>query len=385
MQSNSFNVDIDKKLSKNKILNIKLGFDPTAPDLHLGHFVVLKKAKELQDMGHNVIIIVGDFTASIGDPSGKNKLRPALDENKIDLNAKTYTDQVFLILDKEKTIIKKNSEWLKKLNFKDILQLISTISVSQILAREDFKNRLEQNNPLFMHEIMYPIMQGFDSFAIDADIELGGTDQTFNLLVGREIQKSKNKEPQAVFTCPILVGLDGEKKMSKSLNNHIGLLDSAENKFGKTMSLPDNAINNWFEILFNFSKKDLNDIENKFLNPKDRKILLAKKIVEQFHSKEIAKQEEEKFIKKFAKKEFDETSFAEEEFLIKENEIKLTEFLKLINWSSSNSDSVRKIEQGAVKINNIKILDKNHCLKSNNTFIISVGKINIKKIKLKNN
>lgn len=378
-----FNLDLQKKLQlsqeNKKPLNIKLGFDPTAPDLHLGHFVVLKEMKKLQELGHNIIIILGDFTASIGDPTGKNKTRPPLNKEDILNNAKTYTEQLFLVLDKDKTNIQFNSQWLSKITMEDIIKTVSSISINELLSRHDFKNRFESSIPIFMHEFLYPVMQGLDSVFINADVELGGNDQIFNLMLARELQKSKNLPTQAVCACPILVGLDGEKKMSKSLNNHIGLMDSPKDKFGKTMSIPDKAIDSWFTLLFDLSQNEILNIKNINSNPKDQKILLAKKIVEIFHSKEIADNCEKDFNNTFSKKIININNCEEKNINITDF-IKLSNLIKEIGFANSLNDANRKIEQAGVKINNNKILDKNLIFDKEQEFLLQVGKLNFAKI-----
>lgn len=380
-----FNLDLQKKLQlsqeNKKPLNIKLGFDPTAPDLHLGHFVVLKEMKKLQDLGHNIIIIVGDFTASIGDPTGKNKTRPPLNKEDILNNAKTYTEQLFLVLDKYKTNIQFNSQWLSKITMEDIIKTVSSISINELLSRHDFKNRFESSIPIFMHEFLYPVMQGLDSVFINADVELGGNDQIFNLMLARELQKSKNLPTQAVCACPILVGLDGEKKMSKSLNNHIGLMDSPKDKFGKTMSIPDKAIDSWFTLLFDLSQNEILNIKNNNSNPRDQKILLAKKIVEIFHSKEIADNCEKDFNNTFSKKIININNCEEKNINITDF-IKLSNLIKEIGFANSLNDANRKIEQAGVKINNNKVLDKNLIFDKEQEFLLQVGKLNFAKIKI---
>lgn len=372
---------LDEKIKSGKTLTVKLGFDPTSPDLHLGHFVVLKGAKKFQDEGHKVVIIVGDFTASIGDPSGRNKLRPPLSKEQIDINAETYMKQVFTVLDKEKTIVMKNSEWLNKISSVEMIKLLSNFTISQMLTREDFKNRFNADIPVHLHELVYPMMQGMDSVAIKADVELGGTDQTFNLMMGRNMQKIHNMEEQAVVTFPLLVGLDGQKKMSKSLGNHIGLLDTPENKFGKVMSLSDDTMWGYFEILLEKTESEINIMKNSNENPKNIKMLLAKEIVTIFHGCEVAEKEFENFNKKFSKKDL--TDLVLEEIEINEEKIKLSQFIKQLNFANSVSEANRKIEQNGVKINTKTVIDKNVMIEKGQEFTIQVGKLNIKKVKIK--
>lgn len=374
-------VGLEEKVALNKPLVVKLGFDPTSPDLHLGHYVVLRGAKWFQDRGDVVHIIVGDFTAAIGDPSGRNKLRPPLEEEEILRHAGTYMEQVFLVLDKEKTKIHRNSSWLNKLDMKGILGILSTQTLSHILAREDFKNRFEANTPIFMHEMMYPIMQGLDSVAIKADVELGGTDQTFNLLMGRELQKAKKQSEQAIVSFPLLVGLDGKKKMSKSLGNHIGLKDSPEDKFGKIMSISDDTMWQYWKILALKSDQQVLDMQNSGQNPRDIKMELGSFVVELFHGKDIALEQKEKFIQRFTKKVI--TDIPEVEFTMPEKTISLTRLIKQLDMAPSTSEAGRLIEGNAVKINSEKVSDKNLAVEVGQEIVLQVGKLKIKKVKLR--
>ena len=374
-------VGLKEKLAMNKPLIVKLGFDPTSPDLHLGHYIVLRGAKWFQDRGDEVHIIVGDFTAAIGDPSGRNKLRPPLEEKEILENAKTYLDQVFLILDESKTKTHRNSTWLNKMDMKTILAIMSSQTVSQILVREDFKNRFESNVPIFMHEMMYPIMQGLDSVAIKADVELGGTDQTFNLMMGRDLQKSKKQEEQSVVTFPLLVGLDGVKKMSKSLGNHIGLLDTPENKFGKIMSISDDTMWKYWDILAMKSQEEITQMKSSGQNPKNIKMRLSAFVVELFHSKEIALEEIERFTQRFTNKVIN--NIPEVDFEIIEKKMSLTKLMKGLDLAPSVTEAGRLIESNAVSMNSEKVLDKTHMVESGQEFILQVGKLKIRKVKLK--
>ncbi len=292
-------VALEEKLLLGRPLVVKLGFDPTSPDLHFGHYVALRGLKKFQEAGHIAHIIVGDFTAAIGDPSGRNKLRPPLSKEKILENAQTYLAQVFLVLDKHKTKVSSNSTWLN-MDMEKILRIMSTQTISQILAREDFSNRFKDGTPIFMHEMMYPIMQGMDSVAIEADVELGGTDQTFNLMMGRDMQSIHKKPAQAVVTFPLLVGLDGEKKMSKSLGNHIALLDSPKDIFGKVMSISDETMWNYWSILMDVSEDEVAQMKNSGQNPKDIKMTLAQKVVNILHPESVAQSVREDFINQFS-------------------------------------------------------------------------------------
>lgn len=375
-------IGLKDKLKEGGVLKVKLGFDPTSPDLHLGHYVVLKGAKKFQEAGHQVCIIIGDFTASIGDPSGRNKLRPPLSEDEILKNAKTYMDQVFLVLDKDKTQVVRNSNWLNKMSVKDTISLMSFVTVSQILVREDFKNRFDTQVPIFMHEMMYPLMQAMDSVQINADVELGGTDQTFNLMMGRELQRHFKKSEQAVVTFPLLVGLDGEKKMSKSLKNHIGLLDSPEDKFGKIMSISDDTMWNYWSVLCDKSEDEIKMMKDSGANPRDIKLELASTIVSLFHGKDAGLKQREEFINKFSKKNLSE-NVSEVEVVIENESIKLSEIIRNLKMAESISDANRKIEQNGVKINQEKMADKNFKLKKGEDIILQVGKIHVKKVKIR--
>lgn len=374
-------IDLEGKLSSGKTLNVKLGFDPTSPDLHLGHYIVLRGAKKFQDLGHNVTIIVGDFTASIGDPSGRNKLRPPLSEQEILANAQTYMDQVFLVLDKSKTKVKRNSEWLAKMDVKDTLAILSSITLSQMLVREDFRNRFDANTPIFMHEMVYPLMQGLDSVAIKADVELGGTDQTFNLMMGRQLQKDRKQMEQAVVTFPLLVGLDGVKKMSKSLGNHIGLRDEPHDKFGKIMSISDTTMWNYWAVLIEKSAEEIEFMKNSGRNPRDIKLDLAEQVVNLFHGKDIAFEEKAKFIERFSNKKVLEVE--EVEIQLEDVDIPVTKLIKDLSMADSISDAGRKIEQNGVKINQEKISDKKLRVNKGDEFLLQVGKLHVKKIKLR--
>lgn len=374
-------IGLEDKFSSGKTLNVKLGFDPTSPDLHLGHYIVLRGAKKFQDMGHNVTIIVGDFTASIGDPSGRNKLRPPLSEEEILKNAQTYMDQVFLVLDKEKTKVKRNSEWLGKMDVKDTLAILSSITLSQMLVRDDFKKRFESQTPIHMHEMVYPLMQGLDSVAIKADVELGGTDQTFNLMMGRQLQKDRKQSEQAVVTFPLLVGLDGIKKMSKSLGNHIGLRENATDKFGKIMSISDDTMWNYWSVLAEKSDEEIQQMKESGVNPKILKMDLAQRVVEMFHGLEVALAEREKFDNRFTNKQLVEVE--ELDFNLEESDILLAKLIKELNMATSVSDATRKIEQNGVKLNQEKVSDKKFKVNKGDEVLLQVGKLHVKKVRLK--
>lgn len=374
-------VGLEEKLKSGKKLTVKLGFDPTSPDLHLGHYIVLRGAKKFQDKGHDVNIIVGDFTAAIGDPSGRNKLRPPLTRADIDVNAQTYMEQVFMVLDESKTKVVRNSTWLDKMDVRDTLALLSQVTLAQMLVREDFKNRFKGQTPIFMHEMMYPLMQGLDSVAVKADVELGGTDQTFNLMMGRDLQKNKGQAEQAVVTFPLLVGLDGEKKMSKSLGNHIGLKDSPTDKFGKIMSVSDSTMWNYWQMLLEKTPQEIEDMKNSGENPKNLKMNLATEIVGLFHGFKVGLEEADKFNERFSKKNITEIETVE--LQIDNDEISLGHLIKNLDLATSVSDANRKIEQKGVKINEEVIADKFTKVKKDQEFILQVGKLNIKKVKVR--
>lgn len=373
-------VGLEEKLKKGKPLIVKLGFDPTSPDLHLGHYIVLRGAKWFQDRGDQVNIIVGDFTAAIGDPSGRNKLRPPLSEEDIKENAKTYLDQVFMVLDESKTKTHRNSTWLNKMDMKTILAIMSSQTISQILVREDFKNRFDANIPIFMHEMMYPIMQGLDSVAIKADVELGGTDQTFNLMMGRDLQKSKKQDEQSVITFPLLVGLDGKKKMSKSLGNHIGLRDTPEDKFGKIMSISDETMWHYWDILAMKSQEDIEALKQSARNPKDIKMDLGVHVVSLFDGMPAALEAKEKFIQRFSNKVL--SDIPEVSVDLPEKKIALTKLMKNLDLAPSVTEAGRLIDGKAVSLNSEKVLDKTTTVESGQEFILQVGKLKIRKVKI---
>lgn len=374
-------IGLEDKLKTGKKLNVKLGFDPTSPDLHLGHYIVLRGAKKFQDKGHDVTIIVGDFTAAIGDPSGRNKLRPPLSKSDIDVNAQTYMDQVFMVLDESKTKVERNSQWLDKMDVRDTLALLSQVTLSQMLVRDDFKKRFNAEVPIFMHEMMYPLMQGLDSVAIKADVELGGTDQTFNLMMGRDLQKNKGQSEQAVVTFPLLVGLDGEKKMSKSLGNHIGLKDTPTDKFGKIMSISDDTMWNYWKVLLERTDEEIQVMKDSGENPKNIKMDLATEVVGLFHGFKLAEEERQKFTDRFSNKKL--TDVEEIEVQIDNDEISLGHLIKNLDLATSVSDANRKIEQKGVKINQEVIADKSTKVKKDQEFILQVGKLNVKKVKIR--
>ena len=372
------------KLKSKKQLIVKAGFDPTAPDLHLGHTVLINKLRHFQQLGHQIVFLIGDFTGMIGDPSGKNKTRPALDETEIKENAKSYKNQVFKILDPKLTDVRFNSEWSKKLGAEGIIKLASQYNLARMLERDDFNKRYKSNQTIALHEFLYPLIQANDSIALEADIELGGTDQKFNLLVGRELQRAYGQDPQVVITVPILEGLDGKNKMSKSLNNYVGIDESPGEMFGKIMSISDELMWRWFELL---SFKSIDEIKAlkadqvNGKNPRDIKIELAKELIARFHDDQSANLAEENFINQFQKKNIPD-DIEEVSITISESSIALTNLLKESGMTSSTSEAMRMIKQGAVRINEEKITDTKHIIDSGSSAIYQVGKRKFKKITL---
>ncbi|MCT8565723.1 tyrosine--tRNA ligase [Glaesserella parasuis] len=364
--------DLIEKLKENRPLRVKLGADPTAPDIHLGHTVVLNKLRQFQNFGHEVIFLIGDFTATVGDPSGKNTTRPPLSREDVLRNAETYKEQIYKILDPQKTRIVFNSDWLGELGTVGMIRLASNYTVARMLERDDFKKRFANNQSIAIHEFIYPLLQGHDSVALEADIELGGTDQTFNLLIGRELQKAAGQKPQVAMTLPLLVGLDGEKKMSKSLGNYIGVTEVPNEMFGKIMSISDELMWDWYNLL---SFRPLTEIAQLKAdveagkNPRDVKILLAKEIIARFHSEADADAAEQEFINRFQKgampDEMPEFTF--------EGEIGLATLLKEAGLVPSTSEAIRSAQQGGVKIDGEKVDDvKQNAQKG--TFVYQVGK-----------
>jgi len=380
---------LEKSIKENRPLRVKLGVDPSAPDIHLGHTVVLRKMKQFQDLGHQIIFLIGDFTGRIGDPTGRSETRKQLSEEEVMANAKTYTEQVFTILDREKTIVDFNSRWLSALNFADVVKLASTYTVARMLEREDFSKRYNEQKPIGIHEFFYPLMQGYDSVALKADIELGGTDQKFNLLMGRHLQKEYGQEQQVAIMVPILEGIDGVRKMSKSLNNHIGIDDEPSQMYGKVMSIPDELIVRYFELVTEISLDELEkikaDLENGSLHPRDAKMKLAREIVGLYHGPEKAEEAESEFKRVFQQGGLPEdiplTEINRAE--LKDGKIWIVNLLTRLGFVSSNSDARRSLVQGAVKINEIKIDDPNQEIDLEDGMIVQLGKRKFAKIKLK--
>ena len=367
--------DLVQKLKDNKTLTIKVGFDPTAPDLHLGHTVILRKMRQFQDLGHKVIFLIGDFTGKIGDPSGKNKTRPPLTDEEIKANANTYAEQVFNVLDKDKTVIDFNSRWGDQMTAADMIKLSAQSTVARMIERDDFSKRYKNNQPISIHEFLYPLMQGQDSVELEADVELGGTDQKFNLLVGRDLQKNQGMSPQTIITLPLLEGLDGIKKMSKSENNYIGITEDADQIFGKTMSIPDEIMFKWFDLLSLQSTDEIKKIKKSVDeggNPRDAKIILALELTKRFTTEKEAETAKENFFKKFAKNEL--PSDIEEKTVKHKGDYPLPNLIKDIGFASSTSEALRLISQGAVKIDQMKIDSKDFHVELNTKKLIQVGK-----------
>lgn len=375
--------DLVKKLSSGKKLKIKLGMDPTAPDLHLGHAVVLSKMRQFQDLGHEVIFLIGDFTALIGDPTGKSKTRPPLSEAEIKQNAKTYFEQVCKILDRNKTVIRYNSEWLSPLSFTDIVKLAAKTTLARIIEREDFQKRLSENSSIGFHELFYPIMQGYDSVALNADVELGGTDQTFNLLMGRFLQEQYNQEPQVIITVPILEGLDGVQKMSKSLGNYVGLWEAANDAFGKLMSISDELMWKYYLLLGGKTESEISSLQalvsQEKLHPMKAKKDMAHLIVSRFWSQEEANAALVFFENMFQKQDYS-TATKVEVINSLQQPCWIVDLLKAVNAASSSSDAKRLIESGAVSIDNKTISDFKATVPCSEGMILKAGKHKIYKL-----
>ena len=376
--------DLKKKLESGKQLIVKAGFDPTAPDLHLGHTVLLNKLRHFQELGHKVIFLIGDFTGQIGDPSGKNKTRPSLGAKELISNAKTYEKQVFKILKKELTEVKFNSEWCDKLGADGLIGLASKYNVARMLERDDFNKRYNANQSIAIHEFLYPLVQGYDSVALKADVECGGTDQKFNLLVGRELQRSYDQDPQVVLTVPILEGLDGTNKMSKSLDNFIGIDEKPNDMFGKIMSISDTLMWRWFELLSFISEKEIKKLKKDVeggKNPRDVKFLLAEELVDRFHSEGEGNECKEAFLQRFQKGQMPD-DIASLSLKIESKSIPLVNLLKDSEMTSSTSEAMRLIKQGGVKIDSVKVDDPKLEIQKGSEAIYQVGKRKFLKIKI---
>jgi len=360
--------DLDEKINSGKKLVIKFGADPSRPDLHIGHSVALRVLKQFQDMGHEIVFVIGDFTAMIGDPSGKSKTRPALTFEQTRKSAETYLEQATKILDKNKTRIVFNSDWLKKMNFEDVIKLASKYTVARILERDDFKNRFQNNLPLSMHELLYPLMQGYDSVELKADIEIGGTDQTFNLLVGRELQKDYGQEPQVVMTFPLLVGLDGKEKMSKSLDNYIGILDTPLEKIKKSMKIPDELLRQYFELTTDLSSEEINKIMNADI--REAHFVFAKELIKMYDNVGEFDKVKEEYLK-IASGNIPEDV---EEIEVENNDNNICELLLKVGFATSKSQAKRMILERGVKIDSVTIENINEIIKIDNGKVIQFGK-----------
>lgn len=367
--------ELEAKLATNKPLNIKAGFDPTAPDLHLGHTVLINKLRQFQMLGHNVTFLIGDFTGLIGDPTGKSATRPALTESEIKQNAVTYKEQVFKILDPELTTVRFNSEWMGEMSSADMIRLAAQHTVARMLERDDFSKRYASQQPIAIHEFLYPLVQGYDSVALESDVELGGTDQKFNLLVGREMQKSYGKPQQAILTVPILEGLDGVQKMSKSLGNYIGITDPANDMFGKLMSVSDDLMWRYFELL---SFRPVTEIDafqdqiNNGTNPRDIKFLLCEEIITRFHDAKAAEGAKQDFIQRFQKNAIPDDM--PEVNLVMGDGMQIGALTKEAQLCASSSEGMRMVKQGAVKINAEKVSDPRAIINEAEPFVLQVGK-----------
>ena len=366
--------DLNRKINSGKKLTIKLGADPSRPDLHIGHSVVLRVLKLFQDMGHEVVFVVGDFTGMIGDPSGKSKTRPALTFEQTRKSAETYLEQATKILDKNKTRIAFNSEWLSKMNLEDVIKLTSKYTVARIMERDDFKNRFENNLPLSMHELLYPLLQGYDSVELKADIEIGGTDQTFNLLVGRELQKDYGQESQIVMTFPLLVGLDGKEKMSKSLDNYIGLTDSPFEKFEKSMKIPDNVLRQYFELATDLPTDEINKIMSGDI--REAHLQFAKELLKMYDDVNEFESIKERYMN-IAKGEIPENI---EEIKMEEKELNICELLVKTGFANSKSEAKRMILGNGIKVDGKVVTDINKAIEIANGKVIQFGKNRFKKI-----
>ena len=376
--------DLKKKLDSGKQLVIKAGFDPTAPDLHLGHTVLLNKLRHFQDLGHRVVFLIGDFTGRIGDPSGTNKTRPTLDAKDLEENAKTYEKQVFKILKKDLTDVRFNSEWCEKLGADGLIRLAAKYNVARMLERDDFSKRFSENKSIAIHEFLYPLVQGYDSVALKADVELGGTDQKFNLLVGRELQRDYDQEPQVVITVPILEGLDGVKKMSKSLNNYVAIDEEPDEMFGKIMSISDDLMWRWFELLSFMSEDEINSLKKEMQdgkNPRDIKFILAEEIVDRFHKDGDGQKCKESFLNRFQKGQIPENVDSVKVNIDGES-ILLVNLLKETNMIASVSEGNRLIKQGGIKVNSEKVNDPKFEISINSENLYQVGKRRFLKIKI---
>lgn len=377
--------ELEYKLQHKPSLLVKAGFDPTAPDLHFGHLVLLNKLRVFQEQGHRVVFLIGDFTAMIGDPSGKDVMRQAMTREAIAANAQTYNEQIGQVLDLERLEIQYNSSWMSEMSAADLIRLAAKSTVARMLERDDFSKRYRHNKPIAIHEFLYPLVQGYDSVHLNADIELGGTDQTFNLLMGRELQKHFQQKPQVVMTLPLLEGLDGVQKMSKSLNNYIALKDEASEMFGKIMSLSDTLMWRYFELLSAQTQDQIKRLQaqtEQGKNPRDCKIALAQEMVTRFHGRQLAAAATADFVARFRDNQ-QPVDMEEAVLNIPANQLPLVQALKELAMTPSTSQAIRLIEQGGIRVDNEKVLDRNAQLLINQAYVLQVGKRQFKRVRLK--
>ncbi len=362
---------LERSAKTGKPLRVKLGADPTAPDIHIGHTVVIRKLRAFQELGHTAIFLIGDFTGMIGDPSGKNVTRPPLSREEININAETYKTQIFKLLDPEKTEIRFNSEWMDKYDAADFVRLCSHVTVKQILERDDFEKRLREERPIALHELLYPLTQGYDSVALEADVELGGTDQKFNLMVGRNLQREYSQEPQVILTTPLLEGLDGVNKMSKSLNNYIGIDEAPGEMFGKVMSISDDLMWRYFDLLTDKTPAEIESMKSGGENPRDFKVELAKSIIADFHSADAARAAEDEFNRRFVNKE---TPDEIEETSVSAGSYALADLITQTGLAPSKKEAKRLTEQGGVKVNGEKVSNPAAVVDVTDEILVQVGK-----------
>lgn len=384
LPADDFKKKLEKSIATNTPLTVKLGLDPTAPDIHLGHTVVLRKLKLFQDLGHKIIILIGDFTARIGDPTGKSQTRPPLSEEDVLRNAETYKEQIFKVLDPAKTEVRYNSEWLSTLTFEDVLRLAGKYTVARMLERDDFHKRYTEGRAIGIHEFMYPLMQGYDSIALQADVEFGGTDQTFNLLMGRHLQEEEGQEAQTIITMPILEGLDGVQKMSKSLGNYIGISEAPTEMYGKSMSIPDDLMMRYYMLVTDMSIEDQEamsrGLQDGSVHPRDAKMQLAHTIVCLYHGEEAANNAQEEFVRVFQQRSLP-TDIPEFEIEASNEPVFIPQLLSDAGLTASNGEARRSIKAGAFKINGEKVGEEHIVLEDG--MVLQVGKRKFTKIRFK--
>ena len=380
--------DFIERIKSKKPLRIKVGFDPTAPDLHLGHTVIINKMRQFQEFGHEVIFLIGDFTGMIGDPSGVNQTRPVLTREEVDENAKTYKKQIYKILDKDKTRIEFNSKWMKKITSAELIDIASKYTVARMLERDDFKQRFKSENPISVHEFLYPLIQGYDSVALEADVEMGGTDQKFNLLVGRHLQQIYGQTPQTIITLPLLEGLDGVKKMSKSADNYIALNDTPDDMFGKVMSLSDDLMWTYYDLISALSLDEIKNLKKKVKdgeNPRDIKFLLAEEIVMRFHNDSAVSKAKNSFLKRFQKgqapDEIKTVSINYKDTLLENGKVNVARLLLLANLVPSLSEGHRALKAGSIRLEGEKIENSELEIQTKEKFVLSFGKRRFIKVK----